>query len=576
MRPSITIGSRGSKLALWQSEHVKAAIRGIAPDLEVEIRVVKTQGDKVLDVPLSAIGGKGVFTKEIETELLAERIDVAVHSLKDLPTENPEGLVIAAVPERASPYDAFVSKTKTPLDEIKTGAVVGTSSLRRRAQLLAYRPDLEVVDLRGNVPTRVEKVMNGPLDAIVLAAAGLERLEMSDVISHIIDEAVMLPAAAQGALAIQVRESDFELRELLSKLTHAPTLAEITAERTFLEALGGGCQTPIAAVAKVENDALNFSGRVISLDGHNVINVSRRGAASDAEALGKDAALEALKNGAEWIVAESETAIEDLKKNAKAGPARPLKGLKVVVTRPPAQGRKFVNALEEAGATVISFPTIATRPIDNAGDVEPLDSYDWAIFTSANAVRYFADYARDRELDLDTFRSVKICAVGTATSEALAELGLTPQLIPETFVAESLLEALLEAEPELEGKRILLPRGNLARDFLPTELRERGARVDELTLYETVAPQESIDKVDDLIAQRPDVVTFTSSSTAENFVGLVGDKLDAIREHAVFASIGPQTTETAESLGLSIDIQPVQHDIPSLLRAVVEWRRGSR
>ena len=251
MRDRIVIGSRGSKLALIQSNYVAGLLRAAAPGLTADIELISTRGDQIIDRPLAEIGGKGLFTEELERALREKTIDLAVHSLKDLPVQDPGGLVVGAIPKRATPNDALVAREAKSLDTLKKSARVGTSSLRRKAQLLIKRPDLEIVDLRGNVDTRIAKVLERKeLDAAVLACAGLERIGRADVIAEILKPEVMLPAPGQGALGIQCRADDAEVLTLLKKLDHADTRAEVTAERALLEGLGGGCQAPIGALGE--------------------------------------------------------------------------------------------------------------------------------------------------------------------------------------------------------------------------------------------------------------------------------------------------------------------------------------
>lgn len=303
MRDRVVIGSRGSKLALVQSNHVADLLRKASPGLTVEIQIISTRGDQIIDRPLAEIGGKGLFTEELERALRDKSIDIAVHSLKDLPVQNPGGLAIGAIPKRATPNDALVAREATSLETLKKGARVGTSSLRRKAQLLLARPDLEIVDLRGNVDTRIAKVLErGVLDAAVLACAGLERIGRADVITAVLQAEVMLPAPGQGALGIQCRVDDANVQMLLHDLDDRGTRAEVTAERALLEGLGGGCQAPIGALGKMMNGRLSLSCGVFSPDGGPGVRVATgtmpgapRG--RDAEADAVRTVLEALRKG---------------------------------------------------------------------------------------------------------------------------------------------------------------------------------------------------------------------------------------------------------------------------------------
>lgn len=304
MRPKLTIGSRGSKLALTQTNQVADMIRAAIPGVEVDITIISTRGDRILDKPLAEIGGKGLFTEELEAALRDGTIDLAVHSLKDLPTDDPEGLCIAASPKRVTPNDALVSKYDS-LKALPAGATVGTSSLRRKAQLLALNPELNIVDIRGNIDTRMGKVTEtAELDAVILACAGLERIDRADVITEVIAPEDMLPAASQGVLGIQTRADDTELRQALEAIHDSATYAEALAERTLLAGLGGGCQVPIGALAKVEGDTITLEACVCSLDGLTILRSTLAGTPDSAQALGQQAAQDLLAQGADAIVAD--------------------------------------------------------------------------------------------------------------------------------------------------------------------------------------------------------------------------------------------------------------------------------
>jgi len=292
----LTIGSRGSQLALWQARWIQARLAALGHESRIEI--IHTTGDRITDVPLAKVGTKGLFTKEIEEALLRGDIDVAVHSMKDMPTDVPDGLAIDAVPEREDPRDALVG---VRLDELPEHARVGTSSLRRTAQLHALRPDLEIDSLRGNVDTRLRKVEERHFDAIVLAAAGLRRLGLQQRIAEVLDPAVMCPAVGQGALAVETR-NDGEAFQLCAQLNHPETYAAVAAERAVLAELGGGCQVPIGAHARIEGDVLHIDAIVVSPDGNQVVRLSASGPARDHEQIGIRLGRELLLAGAEDIL----------------------------------------------------------------------------------------------------------------------------------------------------------------------------------------------------------------------------------------------------------------------------------
>jgi hydroxymethylbilane synthase len=299
----LRIGSRGSQLALWQANHIAALLRALGH--EVEIEIIRTTGDKITDVPLAQVGtkgglGKGIFTKEIEDALTAGRVDLAVHSLKDLPTELPPGFEIAAVTKREDPRDAFCSQHYSSVQDLPLGARVGTSSLRRRAQLKALRRDLDIHALRGNVDTRLRKLEQGEYDAIILASAGLKRLGKTELVRQIFPANIMCPAAGQGALGIEIREGDAATGQHLEFLNDPAARAATTCERALLNRLGGGCQVPIGALAEICNGNLHLESIVADPNGSIVLRDSRDG--DDPQKLGEDAGLALLARGGDQIL----------------------------------------------------------------------------------------------------------------------------------------------------------------------------------------------------------------------------------------------------------------------------------
>ena len=294
----LKIGSRGSQLALWQANHISALLRERGH--RVELTIIKTTGDKILDVALAQVGSKGMFTKEIEDALAEKRVDLAVHSLKDLPTELPLGFELVAITERVNPHDVFLSVHYDCLDALPKGAKVGTSSLRRQAQLKAFRPDLNIHPLRGNVDTRVRKLEQGEYDAIILAAAGLTRLRKTQLVKEYLSESFMCPAAGQGALAIEIRAGDAKMRELLGFLNNSDSRAATICERTLLNKLGGGCQVPIGAFAEVKDSKLRLTGVVARPDGSEVLREQQTG--TDPVELGERVGNALLKRGADKIL----------------------------------------------------------------------------------------------------------------------------------------------------------------------------------------------------------------------------------------------------------------------------------
>lgn len=535
----LTIGSRGSQLALWQARWVAARLAELG--VETTLEIIKTTGDKITDVPLAKVGSKGLFTKEIEEALLDGRIDLAVHSLKDLPTVLPDGLAVAAIPQRETPYDALIGST---LADLPRGARAGTSSLRRAAQLKRLRPDLVLEPVRGNLDTRLRKLDEGQYDAILLAAAGLRRLGWGERIAELLPADIMCPAVGQGALAIETRDDHGPAFETCARLDHAPTRAAVTAERAVLASLGGGCQVPIGAHATVEGGTLSLRSVVIHPDGEPLYADSCCGPVEEAAALGAAAAARLLDLGARAILA------------SVYGGDLPLAGRRVLVTRAKTQAGTLSAKLRSLGADVIELPVIDFAPLD----FEPpaWASYDWAIFTSANAVEFF-------------FRRVpaapgpRLCAIGPATAAAMQTLGLTPSVVPEEYLAESVVEAL--SSESLQGKRILLPRAAAARDVIPDHLTALGAHVDVLPVYQNVVPPDLAARAQEILsAIRPDWITLTSGSTVKNLLAATGPEL---LQGARLASIGPVTSDVARRHGLDVTIEAASATLDALVEAIV-------
>ena len=313
MKPSLKIGTRASKLALWQANWVKSALNKEFPQQPIQLISIKTKGDKILDVPLAMVGGKGLFVKEIEQALLDGRIDIAVHSMKDMPAEIPKGLCIGAIPAREIAADVLISIDGLGLSKLNQGARIGTSSLRRAAQLRHVRPDIEIVPLRGNLDTRLKKLQTENLDAIVLAAAGVKRLGHEDRITEYLDIDTMLPAVGQGALCIEMRQDDSRIEPMIATLNHPQTNAVVLGERAFLSYLGGSCQVPIAGYGEIRRDMFKMTGLVADLDGSQIFRATMSGNADETATLGVRLAEELLEQGADKILEklQSMDAIDD-------------------------------------------------------------------------------------------------------------------------------------------------------------------------------------------------------------------------------------------------------------------------
>jgi hydroxymethylbilane synthase len=415
---------------------------------------IHTTGDKITDVPLAAAGGtKALFTKEIEEALLARRIDLAVHSLKDLPVELPTGLTIGAVPAREDARDALISRHGQPLAALPAGARVGTSSLRRQLQLQLLRKDLAIEPLRGNLDTRLRKLDEGQYDAIVVAMAGLKRLGWADRATQILSADEMIPAIGQGALAIEIRSDDKELHGALESLRDLEAESCVRAERAFLRRLGGGCQVPLAAHATVKREQVRLVGVVVSLDAARAVRGADEGPEAEAET------IECSSPSDCWRMAGARFWRDCRGRAAAAGSGlmrrKTLAGRRIVITRRAEQAGSLHRALKTRRAEPLARPTLELapprnwRPVDAA--IQRLPEYDWVIFTSVNGVESFAARLRKNGKTMSALRRALIAAIGPATARALRAHGLRVRVVPEEFRAEGLVRALQRVK--WSGKR---------------------------------------------------------------------------------------------------------------------------
>lgn len=543
----IVVGTRGSALAQWQANHIIARLKDLEPDLHSEIRIIRTEGDKDQVHPLADIGGLGVFTKAIDEALLSHEIDLAVHSLKDLPTELADGLVIAAIPGREDARDCLVSRLGIGLFQLASGSRIGTSSARRAAQIRALRPDINVIPLRGNVDTRLRKAHSEDYDAIVLAAAGITRLGRASEITEYFDLAQVLPDPGQGALAVEIRADDKELARLVSPLDHPATHAAVAAERAYLRALGGGCRMPIGTFGRLDGSALVLQGIAASQDGRQLVRAHVEGPASDPIGVGTRLAVQILCDGGSELLN-----------------AYPLRGERILVTRAREQAQLLSTKIRALGGVPVEFPAIGFQPLE---DFAPLDralqaarEFDWIIFTSANGVHAVADRLQSLKLAPSVLQSAKLGAIGPATAKALQALNLNVDFVPTKFLGDQIAIEL----PIRAGESALLLRADIASDALALGLSQRGVRVNDVDAYHTVKPPSSN------LPDRIDAVTFTSSSTVQNLIEMLHGRHNLVDNAAIFC-IGPVTAETARGLGLHINAAATEHTIDGLLAAMVEY-----
>ena len=571
MAERVRIGTRGSALARWQAEHVRRLLLRAWPDLVVEVVVFTTRGDRELAKPLPEIGGKGLFTQELEEALRAGEIDLAVHSLKDLPTEMPPDLTLGAVPPREDPHDVLISRHGVPLADLPTSPAIGTSSNRRAAQIHLARVDAHIVPLRGNVDTRVRKALaaDGPYDGVVLARAGVIRLGLAEHVTQVLPFDVMLPAPGQGALGVQCRARDVRVLHLLAPLDDPDTRAATLAERAFLAGMGGGCAMPVAALGQVQNGRVHLHGLYVK-DGQP-FRVEGEADLDGAEMLGRSLAEEVLRQVARftWQGGKESEGYSGLipaggegeRKQVSSSEGRTLHAATVLITRAREQADALARRVREIGMIPVIYPTIRIAPPE---DVTVLDAaltrllegaYDWLVLTSVNGVRYV--WERLQALGAGGIpEGVKVAVIGPATAQALRDHGVRPALVPDEFVAEGLAAAL----GDVRGQRFLLARADRARPALREMLTAQGALVDEVMAYRTLIapPDEPPPNVD--------VITFTSPSTVHGFVAALRGR--SLPPHTQVVCIGPITAQAARRAGLPVHAIAREYTVEGIIQEI--------
>lgn len=583
---SLIVGTRTSALALWQTNFVINQLRSAWPDLDCQIKPFVTQGDKTQaqNKPLPEIGGKGLFTLELEEALRKGEIDLAIHSLKDLPVEDAPGLTLGAIGCREDVRDGLVARNGWTLTTLPPGAVIGTSSTRRTAQLLAARPDLTIKPIRGNVDTRIRKVTSGDYDATVLAAAGLRRLGLADVVTEWLSLETMLPAPGQGALAVQCRADDEQVLNFLTVVNDPMVRAAVMAERIFLNSLGGGCSAPVAAYAQPTgaSDQLRMQALVASPDGCQTIRVEGIGESIE---LGKRLAQQTLERGADRILHLATASFTERSalshsrfpdqisyqiSNLHSPISQPLADKRIVITRAREQAEELAHQLAELGATPLIIPAIRIvplpdlRPLDQA--IQRLSAYDWLIFTSVNGLQIFADRLQAVHQSQMALHSVRVAAVGPATAAAVRSLGAEVAFMPEEAVAE----AIAAGVGEVNGKRILLPQAAIARPRLAEQLTSQGACVDAIPVYQTLPTEISPHNLAEL-ERGVDAVIFTSGSTVRNFMNALQSHptLDQQVRQSLIVCIGPVTAQAAQEFHIAHPVVAADVTPAGLVHALV-------
>ena len=567
----IRIGTRGSALALWQAQAVKSWLQELHPERTFEIAIISSDGDRDKASPLTQIGGRGVFASALQHALLVGEIDMAVHTTKDLPSETPEGLAIAAFPDRDNPLDVLVSRHGVGLADLPANPVIGTSSRRRAVLIRALRPDAEIVDLRGNIDTRLRKSRTEQYDAIVLAAAGLIRMDWESEITEFLNLEQVTPAPGQGVLAVETRAEPDPVYALVHAIDDPDVRLAVEMERAFLRGVGGGCTNPIGAHARLHGEGaareVELHAMLASDDGTHIARVR--------EVFPIDRAFDGAVAVAADLLREIMPGWSGVPIAASSIDTDIPSGVRVAVTGSPDVADAQVAQLIAAGAEAVLLPTVRIAP---ASDPAALDDaiaravageVAWVMFTSANAVAPIAErLGGDRQL------RAKVAAVGERTAEALSNVGIAVDVVASHGSAVGLLEAL--ADEPLDGVRVLLPSSNLARPTLPEGLRERGAIVETVVAYETV-PLTTLDAETraSLEARPVDAIFFSSPSAVTGFAQLP-DADRALLADAAAIAIGETTAEAVRTAGLTVAAIATSPTPIGMVQALSTYLRTSR
>jgi hydroxymethylbilane synthase len=566
MEQTIRIGTRGSQLALYQANVVREELAKKFPELQFQTVVIKTKGDKILDVPLSKIGDKGLFTKELEVAMFDNEIDMAVHSLKDLPTRFPEGVLLGAVLKRGEVRDALISSTKRTLSDLTAQDIIATSSLRRKAQLLRYNKDFNIVEIRGNVNTRIRKMEEGYCTVMMMAGAGLQRLGMDNYISELISEDIVIPACSQGAIAIEIRENDPAIASLVSAINDETTLIATNAERAFLRTLEGGCQIPVGSYSKITGNSFEITGFISSINGEEFLKETAKGHVCQAVDIAVELAETLLNRGGREIL--KAIRLDDPFEKKKE---LPLYGKTFISTRAIETGDTLPDLLMAQGATLLSLPMIEIRQAKLKDDeilkINQLKNYDWLFFTSRNGVAHFFKQLIDQTGSSELPSSLRVAVVGTKTASELEYYGYKPAFAgTEHGSAELAAEFIRILRPE--NQKILLSLGNLADDTLKLSLGVVN-HVDRIDVYETCQPKS----VDPMVIKQIsdgayDLILFTSPSTFNHFASFVDINLLGKLK---IGSIGTTTSRAIQEAGYEPLMTAKMSNTEGLTEAILQF-----
>jgi hydroxymethylbilane synthase len=553
------IGTRGSALALWQATTIQTIMHDRWPSIGFELEIIRPEGDVDKHSSLTAIGGRGVFTSALQVQLLDGRVDLAVHSAKDLPSLAPEGVAIAAFPQREDPRDALITRHGVPLEELPANPVIGTSSRRRAAQLLAVRPDAQIRELRGNIDTRLRKGKSDEFDAVILASAGLHRMGWESEITSLLPVDVSCPAPGQGALAVEARVAPDATWDIVSSLDEVDIRHEVDVERAFLRGLGGGCTTPIGAHARIERvhgiATVRFWGMLASDDGSRLQRIYEEYPLDAARDLAFESASRLLREVApKW----SGVGVRDA-----------FTGLSVMVTGSDSQAEPLVERLRERGAEPHRMRTIDILPVEDgsslrgAVDAAVNGDVDWLVLTSPNAVGPLNTERAGREI------RAKIAVVGGRTAEALREIAVEPELVSGGPGAVELVQDLTQAG--VDGSTVLCLLSDKARPTLTDGLLNAGADVRVVAAYRNEPVDRLDDQTRDLVRTgQVDVITFASPTAVTSFRRMVGSDLPAM-SGAAFLAIGPTTAAALQDAGLPVHGEATTQDPAGFINAIENY-----